>query len=463
MCSLPVGQAIMQDHDESAIQQIILDSINDGVFTVDAQWRVRTFNRAAERITGVPREVAIGQPCCEVFRASICETNCALRQTFRSGQPIANKAIYIINAHGQRVPISISTALLRDSDGTVMGGVETFRDLSAEEELKKRLHDKYTFADIIGRSRAMRELFDVLPSIAQSHSTVLIEGASGTGKEMFARALHHLSPRNDRRFVAINCGALPDALLESELFGYKAGAFTDARRDKPGRFTIAEGGTILLDEIGDISPAMQSKLLRVLQERVYEPLGSVESRPCDVRIIAATNRHLDELVRDGTFREDLFYRINVVRLKLPALHDRREDIPLLLEHFVAKYNRLQGKNIAGLDDTAMAVLMEHDYPGNVRELENIIEHAFVLCQGGLIERRHLPAAARGDSATLAVTEARGLRDVEAAYLGDLLRRHRGNRTAVARALGVHPTTLYRKIKALGVRLPATDGRHRGPA
>ena len=237
----------------------------------------------------------------------------------RPSKPIVNKAIYIIDAEDRKVPISISTAILRDDAGEIVGGVETFRDLSLVEDLRKEIEGRYTFGDIIGRSSAMQSLFDLLPVVADSDSTVLIRGASGTGKELVARAIHNLSPRKRKRFVAINCGALPDTLLESELFGHKAGAFTDARKDKPGRFAIADGGTILLDEIGDISPAMQVRLLRVLQERVYEPLGSVDPVAVDVRVITATHRDLAELVHKGDFREDLFYRINVFRVDLPAL------------------------------------------------------------------------------------------------------------------------------------------------
>ena len=374
---------------------VILDSVNDGVFTVDDQWRITSFNRAAERITGVKRQQAIGKPCCEVFRASICETACALRQTLATGRPVVNKAVYILDARGNRLPISISTAIFKDANGKTIGGVETFRDLSLAEDLRKELEAQCSFAEIVGRSAAMRQVFQLLPQIAESDSTVLIEGASGTGKELFARAIHNLSRRREKRFVALNCGALPDTLLESELFGYKAGAFTDARQDKLGRFALADGGTLLLDEIGDISPAMQVRLLRVLQERVYEPLGSVEPVKTDVRIIAATNKDLGKLVRKGIFREDLFYRIHVIRLALPNLRDRREDIPLLVEHFIAKFNRLQGKDVVSVSDEVLARLMEHDYPGNVRELENIIEHAFVLCRGALIELAHLPPQLRG--------------------------------------------------------------------
>jgi PAS domain S-box-containing protein len=430
---------------------IILDSINDGVFTVDQDWRITSFNRAAERITGVKRQQAVGKPCCEVFRASICETACALRKTLTTGRPVVNKAIYILDAKGNRLPISISTAAFKDENGKTIGGVETFRDLSLAEDLRKELEAQYSFAAIVGRSPSMRQVFQLLPQIAESDSTVLIEGASGTGKELFAKAIHKLSRRRDKRFVAINCAALPDTLLESELFGYKAGAFTDARQDKLGRFALADGGTLLLDEIGDISPAMQVRLLRVLQEQTYEPLGSVESVKTDVRVIAATNKDLAKLVRKGVFREDLFYRIHVIRLALPNLRDRREDIPLLIEHFIAKFNRLQGKDVVGVSDEVLARLMDHDYPGNVRELENIIEHAFVLCRGAMIEMAHLPPQLRGAMEAASPNIAgMTLLTMERFLIANALQRQNGNRTAAARQLGINPSTLFRKLKSLGI-------------
>jgi PAS domain S-box-containing protein len=437
----------------------ILDSVNEGVFTVDMDWRITAFNRAAERITKVPAEHAIASPCCDVFRASICETRCALRQTMASGQPVLNATADIIDQQGQRVPIRISTALLRDTSGRIIGGVETFQDLSEVRQLQKELQGRYTFEDIVGRSPAMRRLFDLLPQIADSNSTVLIEGASGTGKELFARAIHNLSPRKNKPFVAVNCAALPDTLLESELFGHKAGAFTDARADKPGRFALAQGGTIFLDEIGDISPAMQVRLLRVLQERVIEPLGGVEPVDVDVRVIAATNKDLAALVNSGDFRDDLYYRIRVVHLPLPGLADRREDIPLLIDHLVAKFNRLQSKDIAGVSDEVLATLMDHDYPGNVRELENIVEQAFVLCRGGQIEISHLPpelrpTTGRDGPAGRAMT----LQAVEKVFITEALQRRQGNRRRAAEDLGIDVSTLYRKIKSLGIDPPETDGR-----
>jgi PAS domain S-box-containing protein len=442
----------------------LLDSVPDGVFTVDTEWRITSFNRAAEQITGIRRQEALGKPCCEVFRASICETACALKQTLATRRPVANKVVYIVNAQGERIPISISTAALKDARGKVIGGVESFRDLRLVEELRRQAEQQDSFSDIIGRSAAMRQLFDLLPAVADSDSTVLLEGPSGTGKELFAHAIHQLSRRHAKRFVALNCGALPDTLLESELFGYKAGAFTDARKDKPGRFALAEGGTLLLDEIGDVSPAMQTRLLRVLQERVYEPLGGVEPVRCDVRIIAATNKPLAALVRDGRFREDLFYRVHVVRLDMPPLRERREDVPLLVDHFVARFNRLKGRDIAGVSDAAVARLMEHDFPGNVRELENIIEHAFVLCRSGLIQREHLPPHLRGeeDEIRSGLPPALTLAAMEKLLIRDALRKHKGNRAGAARELGIDVSTLFRKLKTLGLKTPsrpALPSRH----
>jgi PAS domain S-box-containing protein len=442
----------------------ILDSINEGVFTVDLDWQITSFNRAAEQITGIRREHAIGQRCSEVLRANICEQACALKQTLSTGRPVTNATVFVIDAAGNRIPIKVSAAVLHGTDGEVVGGVETFQDLRQVEELRKKLRDKHTLADIVGRSSAIVQLFDLLPQLADSESTVLIQGASGTGKELFARAVHQLSPRRKRRFVAVSCGALPDTLLESELFGHKAGAFTDAKRDKPGRFALADGGTLFLDEIGDISAAMQVRLLRVLQERTFEPLGSVEPVRSNVRVVAATNRDLGKLVREGKFREDLFYRIHVVHIDIPPLSQRREDIPLLADHFIDTFNRVHGRDIAGLSPEAFALLAAHDFPGNVRELQNIIEHAFVLCHSGTIQPHHLPPYVRqkpiGDQA--GIGGQLNLRTVEKVLIREALRKHQGNRALAAEELGIDPSTLYRKLRQLRLDVPGTDGRSRKP-
>ncbi len=446
----------------------ILESISDGVFTVDADWRITSFNRAAESITGIRRRDAIGKTCSDVFRASMCEADCALRSTVKTGKPIINKSAFIVDANGRRIPISVSTAILRDDRGKIVGGAETFRDLSLVEELRKELEGRVQVEDLVSRSAAMRRIFDVLPQVSASDATVLILGETGTGKELLARAIHNLSPRKNKPFIAVNCGSLPDSLLESELFGYMRGAFTGAAKDKPGRFALAEGGTLFLDEIGDISPALQVRLLRVLQEKTYEPLGGTRVLHANVRVVAATHRDLSEQIRKGVFREDLFYRLNVVKVELPPLRKRKEDIPLLVEHFVARFNLRQGKAVAGVAPDVMALLMAHDYPGNVRELENVIERAFVLCGAGNIERIHLPSELAGQLPTTPATARESIaaqtRAVETQAIRMALEQNGFNRLAAARALGLHKSTLFRKIKTLGMALPDQDGRsHPNPA
>jgi len=435
------------------IEQTVLDSISEGVFTIDPSWRITFFNRAAEAITGIPRERALGQPCRDILRSDLCDAECRLRQTMETTAPIVGRIARIVNAKGNRTPISLSTAILKDGQGSPAGGVCIFRDLTRMEQLRKQIEKDYCCEDIVSSNHRMRQLFEILPPIAESSSTVLIEGETGTGKELFARAIHNLSPRSSKPFVAVNCGAIPDTLLDSELFGYKAGAFTDAKKDKPGRIAAAERGTLFLDEIGDISPALQVRLLRFLQERVYEPLGSTQPVRADVRLIAATNKDLHELVKANQFRDDLYYRINVVRLKIPPLRERMEDLPLLIAHFIDHFNLLQNKEVTGVSEEVLSCLMSYPFPGNVRELQNIMERAFVLCRGGVIEPRHLTdfprcaGAARKPGLT-------GFDQFEAAFLMSALRRNHWNRLETARQLGIHKSTLFRKIRSLGLRVPA---------
>ncbi len=438
---------------QQAFREIILDSIADGVFTVDMQRIITSFNRSAERITGISKKEAIGRRCWEVFRANICQNNCALEHTLSTGKPCINTTVHIVNSKGKKIPISISTALLKTTRGKVVGGVETFRDLSPLEELRKELLGKHTFADIITKDNAMLRIFDVLPSMARSNSTMLIIGESGTGKELLARAIHNLSDRASGPFVPVNCSALPDTLLESELFGYKKGAFTDAKKDKPGRFTLAKGGTLFLDEIGDISKAMQAKLLRVLQEKTFEPLGAVASEKADVRIITATNQDLDLLVKNNDFRKDLFYRINVLTVQLPPLRKRRQDIPLLIEHFIAHFNGLYRKEITHIGDEALQILMRHEFNGNIRELQNIIEHAIIMCPSVVVEKSHLPDYLLMESASPAAggSEApQNIEEFERLRIEETLALCHYNKQETAQKLGIHVTTLWRKMKSLGI-------------
>lgn len=430
----------------------ILDSIADGVFTVDKAWNITSFNRAAEQITGVAREKALGSKCWEVFHAEVCERDCLLKKTMKTGKQCINKTVRIVNAHGASIPISISTAILTGSDGDMIGGVETFRDLREIEELRRVLSGKTVHYDMITRNHQMLTLLDTLPVIARSNAPVLLLGESGTGKELLAKALHSLSERNRGAFVAVNCGALPENLIESELFGYKKGAFTDAKSDKPGRFDRARGGTLFLDEIGDLPMAIQVKLLRVLQEQVYEPLGSTVAVPAEARIVAATNRDLRAMVADGSFRQDLFYRIHVMPLTLPPLRMRLDDIPILVEHFLQQWNTVNRKSIGTISPDVMALLMGYQYPGNIRELENILQHAFVLCQGTSVEKKHLPAYlfAPNDVATATPVSDDSLATYDRQRITAVLEKNRYNRQATAQELGIHVATLWRKMKRYGI-------------
>ena len=432
--------------------QIILECISDGVFTIDYNWEITSFNRAAEEITGIRRKDAIGRHCWEVFRSNMCEAECALKKTMEEGKPYVSTSAYIIDSSQKKIPISVSTSLLIDKNGDVLGGVEIFRDHSLVEELRRQLSASFHVEDIVSNSNAMKKIFNILPQISQSDATVLIEGETGTGKELMARAIHNMGPRKNQPFMAINCGALPDTLLESELFGYKKGAFTHAVKDKPGKFALARGGTVFLDEIGDTSPAFQVSLLRVLQEHEFTPLGGLEKEQTDVRIIAATNRDLSELMETEQFRQDLYYRVNVVKLFLPPLRQRMEDVPLLVERFISKMNLRQGKLIQGIDQAVLASLMSHSFPGNIRELENIIEHAFVLCQEGIITCDHLPGflAQKQISTREAVDDP--VKAAQINLISDALARNNYNRNAAAKDLGIHKSTLFRRIKKLGIKL-----------
>ncbi len=433
--------------------ETILDSIADGVFTIDLDFNITYFNQAAETITGVSQNQALGQKCFDVFRANICQTACALDQTIQTGRQGINIPINILNSQGERVPASVSTSILKDAQGETIGGVEIFRDLSAMEALRKKIDQQYRFEDIISKNHAILKLFEILPDIATSGSTILLEGPSGSGKELFARAIHTASGQQGD-FVAVNCAALPDTLLESELFGYKKGAFSEAKKDKPGRFARATGGTLFLDEIGDISTALQVKLLRVLQEKEYEPLGATTTLKTDARIITATNRKLSERVARGFFREDLFYRLNVIKIELPPLSQRPEDIPLLVEHFIRKLNALKAKEIKGISEKALNLLMRYDFPGNIRELENIIEYAFVLCRGETIRTRHLSQEIQNRATKEPPGERHPalseLDQAEREAILAALHSHHGHRGKTATHLKIDKSTLWRKMKKYSI-------------
>ncbi|MCW8805229.1 MAG: sigma 54-interacting transcriptional regulator [Ignavibacteriaceae bacterium] len=443
-------------HSNPDFFKVILSSIADGVFTVDSERVITSFNRAAEKITGIPASQAIGKHCQDVFRSDICEY-CLLKGTLETGIEAIDRPVNIINSQGEKIPISISTAVLKDEEGKVLGAVETFRDLSVIEQLRKEISRNYSLEDIISKSPRMHKLFSILPEIAVSESTVLIQGPSGSGKELFARAIHNLSPRNNSKYVVINCGTLPPQLFESELFGYCKGAFTDAKTDKDGKLAAVDGGTVFFDEIGELPLSTQVKLLRLLQEREYEPLGSTKTIKTNIRIIAASNKDLRKLTAQAKFRDDLYFRLAVVKFELPSLKERREDIPHLVDHFIRKFNAKTGKKIISVSPEVMNTLMRLDFPGNIRELENIIEYSFVVCRGSIIQKEHLPPEILQSEAepeiqknikSTPVTETID----EHTLLTMTLKNCGGKISEAAEKLGIHRTTLWRKIKRYHIEL-----------
>jgi PAS domain S-box-containing protein len=432
---------------------MILESISDGVLTVDLGKKITSFNRAAESITGFKAVEAIGQSCLDILRTSICAGSCPIEKTLGSGEPQTNVLAEIITKTGGRKPVSISTTALRNELAEIVGGIETFRDLSDLERLRKELSQDYTYEDIVGRHPTIRDILALLPDIAESDSPVLITGPTGSGKELFARAIHNLSFRKDGPFIPVNCAALPDTLLESELFGHARGAFTGAVKSKPGRFMLAHKGTLFLDEIGSTSPAFQADLLRVIESGEFVPLGDTRTLKADFRIVAAANEDLKKMVRDGGFRQDLFYRLNVAGIALPPLRERREDIPLLVAHFIQKFNLIKKRAIQGVTDEALSFLMHYAFSGNIRELQNIIEYAFIRCKGDLIGLEHLSQdlfEVIYDSAVHLPKPEMLPQENEAQEIQLALQQHHWNRDLAAKALGMGRTTLWRKMKRYGL-------------
>jgi PAS domain S-box-containing protein len=431
---------------ESDQRKSILDSLAEGVITVDHDWHVTSCNAAAGRILGLESQRAMGLHCSDVLRADRCEDGCPLARTLRDGDRVRDDPVHVTRFDGRSLEVSLNAAVLYGTDGEAMGGVLSFRELNEVERLRAELAGEHHFHGIVGKSTSMQAVFGLIEEVAESASTVLITGESGTGKEMVANALQFLSPRRPAPFVKVNCSVLSEGLLESELFGHTEGAFTDARQSRRGRFELADGGTLFLDEIGELSSLIQVKLLRVLQEHSFERVGGETSIKVDVRIIAATNRDLEARVAAGGFREDLFYRLNVIPVHVPPLRERRDDIPLLVDHFLRKYQVVTGKNIERIQNRAMDALVSHPWPGNVRQLENAVEYAFARARGGVITLDLLPPDIRGGGSPALETPA----DPERARILCALERHHWHHGRAAAELGLSRTTLWRRMKQLGL-------------
>jgi two-component system, NtrC family, response regulator AtoC len=368
----------------------IIDEMPLGIAVMDSERRVVLLNRAMEALTGFDREAARSIGCRHIIRGDVCLGNCpALSMNHGPGTMCVEGNI--VNCERQKIPVRITFTPIKDQQGEVIGFFEAVEDIRMLRALAGETAGAYTFGQIVGRSPEMEQLYRFLPMIAQSDSSVLLTGETGTGKDLVAEAIHQSSPRAKAPFIKVNCGALPATLLESELFGHHKGAFTGATENKPGRFRMAHNGTLFLTEIGDLPLPLQVKLLTFLDDRIIFPLGSTKGFLCDVRVIAATHRDLEQMVREGTFRQDLLFRLNVVRMQLPPLRERRDDIQLLLDHFLHTFVSRFKKPIKGFSTDAQRILLAYPYPGNVRELKNIVEYASNVCQDDQIQPEHLPA------------------------------------------------------------------------
>ncbi|MDQ1331486.1 MAG: hypothetical protein QG578_1754 [Thermodesulfobacteriota bacterium] len=453
----PIADLINRVHFEERSLKMILENIDTGIFTVNRGGYITFFNTAAEKISGYERNQVLGKPCSALFESKDEYDLKMLRDCIENGNTRSSLKGGMKMSDGEVIPVRASYMALRNEKGYIVGGLATFHDLTVVHQLSKAISGNYNFHDMIGKDPSMQKIFDIARIVAGSNSTVLIEGPTGTGKDLLAKVIHSESSRAGKPFVKVNCAALPENLLESEMFGYIKGAFTGAERDKPGRFQEAAGGTILLDEIGDLPLSLQAKLLRVLEDKDFYPLGSRRPVHVDVRILSASNRGLEGLVDKKLFREDLYYRLNVLRIELPPLKNRIADIPVLIRHIMRKYCASGDKQPKDISEQAMEILLNYKYPGNVRELENILEHALIISQSDIIERRHLPdyiqKRFKSESVVLEKKIACEKADsggIERKIIIKALKQNNWSRVHTALALNIDRSTLWRKIKRLNI-------------
>jgi len=452
----PIADLIDRIHYEEQSLKIILDNLELGIFTVDRSGHITFFNTEAEKISGYNRREVLGEPCTAIFEGEGAQEVCLLKDTIVDGISRSSGQGNMTTRDGVTIPIRANYMALRNEKGTVVGGLTTFHDLTLVLQLKQAMKDRYSFHDLIGKSPRMRHIFEMVNVVASTDATILIEGATGTGKDLLAKVIHSTSRRSNNPFVKVNCAAIPDNLLESEMFGYVKGAFTGAEKDKSGRFQEADGGTIFLDEIGDLPLALQAKLLRVLEDKEFYRLGSRHTVKVNVRIISASNRNLDKLVKKRLFREDLYYRLNVFRIVLPELKARQVDLPLLIGHILRRLCAARGARLPEVSEKVMKILLNYHYPGNVRELENILEHSLIICQERTVQPRHLPEYLQVYHAPSQAVPAGRRRhsddsdEKERQILISMLQHHNWHRSKTAKALGMDRTTLWRKIKKYGI-------------
>jgi PAS domain S-box-containing protein len=435
------------------VLESVFDQLSDALILYDPEFRITGVNRSAERLFGVTSEEMLGKHCQEVFKCELCEPGCGVLVGLNQAPAAPHSTVRLHTSNGMERLVVMRTTQMFDDAGNLSGVVATIKDITDEAAPQKR--------EVIAESPSMREVLNFVRRVAASEATtILLEGENGTGKDLIAKTLHYQSVRQAEPFIAINCAAIPDSLLESELFGYEKGAFTDARSQKRGIFELADKGTLFLDEIGEIPLMLQAKLLRVLEEQTFRRLGGLKDIKLDLRVVAATNKNLREAVKEGAFRQDLYFRLNVIQILIPALRERTEDIVPLTKFFVEHYNRKFKRNIEGLNEAAARLLMGHDWPGNVRELRNAIERAMILEESALITPASLPIAiARPESGTVLPvpastdlpTDGLSLEDNERNLLARALEKTNGNQTQAARLLRITRDTLRYKMKKFNLR------------
>jgi len=449
-----IQQKTLELIDQKNKLDAIFNSSIEGTFTIDNDWNITSFNKSAEKITGYKISEAIGKKCWEIFNSSLCRNGCHMEQTLKKGKAMIGNELEILHKSGRRIPIRVNSNILINNKNEKIGAVETFVDISEIKNLTAHLSEFFKYENIVGRNKEIKQIISVLESVSQTDSSVLITGESGTGKELAARAIHLNSSRKTGPFIAVNCSAFVESLIESELFGHEKGAFTGAIKTKIGKFELAQGGTLFLDEIGDLSIAVQTKLLRVLETREFERVGGNKTIKMDARIIAATNKNLLEEIAAKRFREDLFYRINVIHIHLPPLRERMDDLPLLINHFIEKFNMKFNKNIKQFSSVAYELLLEYNWPGNIRELENVIEHCFVLCNKDIIDVDCLPKRLKNiqnkNNFINDVNIRNSIEETEKELIISALKKNMWNRTKTAKELNINPSTLWRKMKKYGI-------------
>lgn len=431
----------------------ILNSLAEGVITLDKEFRITFINDVASEITGFNKDEVIGKICKNIFKSDSCLDNCPIARILNYGKSIFDYDHQIECKNSEPIPIRLNAALLKDEYNNPAGGVITFRDISMLIKIENMLKDSSNFQGMISNSKSMKEIFLLIEQISDSDAPVLITGETGTGKELIANAIKNLSRRNKNKFVKVNCSVIPHNLLASELFGHAKGAFTDAQKDRIGRFELADGGTIFLDEIGEMPIQMQPQILRVVQDGTFERLGESITKSVDVRIITATNVNLEKAISEGKFREDLFYRLNVIHIDLPPLRERKDDIPLLANHFLKKFSLIYKKNIQSIDAECIEQLTKWNWAGNIRELENAIEYAVIrnkadrsLCVCAFPEKIRENIFCNPGNNVIPDIQI----PFENASLIELLNKNKWNKTKVAQILGIDRTTLWRKLKSIGI-------------